>query len=197
MAISRRQFLKRTGLTAAGSILAPGFFHNPLLSRALADVIGDRYFVSLFLDGGNDGLGTVMPAENGGLLRGYYEQVRNFAGAGAIGIDIADLEKPAGFTDPNTGEQLGLRAERQPRARGHRRKDDEHALEGGEDARAVSYIQIADSQDRKFFGVGIDHNIVGASLKALLSAMNRSMRTDISTSHTVRSARSINKKNAQ
>jgi len=108
MAISRRQFLKRTGWTAAGGILAPGFFRNPLLGRALADVIGDRYLVSLYLDGGNDGLGTVIPAQNGGLLRGYYEQVRNFAGAGAIGIDVADLEKPTGFNDPNTGEQLGF-----------------------------------------------------------------------------------------
>jgi len=108
MALSRRQFLKRTGLTAAGSILVPSFFHNPLLGRALADTIGDRYFISLYLDGGNDGLGTVMPAQNGALLRGHYEQVRNFAGAGAIGIDIADLEKPAGFNDPNTGEQLGF-----------------------------------------------------------------------------------------
>jgi uncharacterized protein (DUF1501 family) len=108
MAISRRQFLKRTGLAAAGGILAPSFFRHPLLSPALADTIGDRYFVSLYLDGGNDGLGTVIPAQNGGLLRGFYEQVRNFSGAGAIGIDVADLEKPTGFNDPNTGEQLGF-----------------------------------------------------------------------------------------
>jgi len=51
---------------------------------------------------------------------------------------------------------------------------EEHALGKGEDARAVSYIQIADEKGRSFFGVGIDPNIVGASLKALLSALNRS-----------------------
>ena len=51
---------------------------------------------------------------------------------------------------------------------------DEHALEKGADARAVAYVQIADSQGEHHFGVGIDHNIVGASLKAIVSAINKS-----------------------
>lgn len=50
---------------------------------------------------------------------------------------------------------------------------EEHSLESGEKAHAVCYIQIADAQGRPFFGVGIDYNIVGASLKALVSALNR------------------------
>jgi 2-isopropylmalate synthase len=50
---------------------------------------------------------------------------------------------------------------------------EEHALGKGEDARAVAYIQIEDEKGKSFFGVGIDHNIVGASLRALLSALNR------------------------
>ncbi len=53
---------------------------------------------------------------------------------------------------------------------------EEHALGKGEDARAVAYIQIADDENRSFFGVGIDPNIAGASLKALVSALNRSAR---------------------
>lgn len=57
---------------------------------------------------------------------------------------------------------------------------EEHALGSGEDARAVAYIAIADlptgqagKSGQQFFGVGIDPNIVGASLRALLSALNR------------------------
>jgi len=51
---------------------------------------------------------------------------------------------------------------------------EEHALGEGEDARAVAYIGIADETGIPYFGVGIDPNIVGASLRALLSALNRS-----------------------
>ncbi|MDO8552311.1 MAG: 2-isopropylmalate synthase [bacterium] len=51
---------------------------------------------------------------------------------------------------------------------------EEHALGKGEDARAVAYIQIADEHGKAYFGVGTDFNIVGASLRALLSALNRS-----------------------
>ncbi|MDO8522040.1 MAG: 2-isopropylmalate synthase [bacterium] len=51
---------------------------------------------------------------------------------------------------------------------------EEHALGKGEDARAVAYIQIADEKGNSFFGIGTDFNIVGASLRALLSALNRS-----------------------
>ena len=51
---------------------------------------------------------------------------------------------------------------------------EEHALGEGEDARAVAYIGIADEMGIPYFGVGIDPNIVGASLRALLSALNRS-----------------------
>jgi len=51
---------------------------------------------------------------------------------------------------------------------------EEHAMGKGEDARAVAYIQIADEAGKAFFGVGTDFNIVGASLRALLSALNRS-----------------------
>ena len=56
MAITRRQFLKRACGAAAGSLLGPGLFGSPFVRRALAETIGDRYLVVLFLDGGNDGL---------------------------------------------------------------------------------------------------------------------------------------------
>jgi len=49
----------------------------------------------------------------------------------------------------------------------------EHSIGSGADARAVAYLElrIGDTQTR--FGVGIDTNIVSASLKAIASAMNR------------------------
>jgi 2-isopropylmalate synthase len=48
----------------------------------------------------------------------------------------------------------------------------EHALTGGADARAATYIEMKVGE-RVLFGVGLDANIVTASLKAILSAINR------------------------
>jgi uncharacterized protein (DUF1501 family) len=112
MPITRRQFIQRTGLVAAGSFLGPSLFRNPLLKRALADVIGDRYFVVLFLDGGNDGLNTVTPYDNGnGTLRSDYQAARN-AGGGGIQLPASSLLVPnypaAPMIDANTQAQLGF-----------------------------------------------------------------------------------------
>ena len=68
MALTRRQFLARTGMATAGSFFGPGLA-NPFLRQALADTIGDRYLVVVFLDGGNDGLNTVTPIANGDNLQ--------------------------------------------------------------------------------------------------------------------------------
>ncbi len=51
----------------------------------------------------------------------------------------------------------------------------EHALGAGGDARAASFVEC-EIGDRVLWGVGIDHNIVTASLKAVVSAVNRSSR---------------------
>jgi 2-isopropylmalate synthase len=50
----------------------------------------------------------------------------------------------------------------------------EHALSAGGDARAAAYLECAVG-DRVLWGVGIDPNIVTASLKAVVSAVNRSV----------------------
>jgi uncharacterized protein (DUF1501 family) len=63
MAITRRQFITRTGLATAGTLLGPRLFENPFVRQAMADTIGNRYLVVLFLDGGNDGLNTVIPID--------------------------------------------------------------------------------------------------------------------------------------
>ena len=48
----------------------------------------------------------------------------------------------------------------------------EHAMSAGGDARAAAYVECAVG-DRVLWGVGIDPNIVRASLKAVVSAVNR------------------------
>jgi len=52
----------------------------------------------------------------------------------------------------------------------------EHALGSGADAMAVTYIELKIGDGRALFGVGRDANIVTASLKAVLSAVNRALR---------------------
>ena len=96
------------------------------------------------------------------------------------------------------GEMRGLHQVRRPDAQAHRhgqRPDrrlchalgaaglppfellsySEHSLGKGAEARAVSYIQIKTPRGLTYFGAGIDTNIELASIKALVSALNRSL----------------------
>ena len=106
MAITRRQFLKRTGLATAGTLLGPALFENPFVRRAMADTIGNRYLVVVFLDGGNDGLNTVVPYASGALRTAYngYRHV----GGGGINLSQASLAATAIGNDAATGSQLAL-----------------------------------------------------------------------------------------
>jgi 2-isopropylmalate synthase len=49
----------------------------------------------------------------------------------------------------------------------------EHALGAGADAQATAYVEIRDQNDANLWGVGMDANIVTASLKAVASAASR------------------------
>ncbi len=51
----------------------------------------------------------------------------------------------------------------------------EHALSSGGDAKAAAYVECAVGE-RVLWGVGIDPNIVSASLRAVVSAVNRALR---------------------
>jgi 2-isopropylmalate synthase len=51
----------------------------------------------------------------------------------------------------------------------------EHALTAGDDARAAAYVETAVG-DRVLWGVGVDSSIVTASLRAVVSAINRAHR---------------------
>ena len=109
MAISRRQFLKRTGVATAGALFGPSFFSNALVRSAMAATIGDRYFITLFLDGGNDGLNTVIPVANGttGTLRTAYTTAR-LTGAGGLQLSTTDLGASTIGNDFKTGSSLAL-----------------------------------------------------------------------------------------
>jgi 2-isopropylmalate synthase len=50
----------------------------------------------------------------------------------------------------------------------------EHALSAGEEAAAIAYIQLKHTDGRTRWGAGVDTNIELASVKAVLSALNRS-----------------------
>jgi 2-isopropylmalate synthase len=50
----------------------------------------------------------------------------------------------------------------------------EHALTRGSSSKAVSYIEVLDQDQESWWGAGVDTDIIVASIKSLLSALNRS-----------------------
>jgi 2-isopropylmalate synthase len=54
---------------------------------------------------------------------------------------------------------------------------EEHALKEGSESSAIAYVGIQGSDKKQYFGIGIDHDIIRASIDALVSAMNRSLNT--------------------
>jgi len=49
---------------------------------------------------------------------------------------------------------------------------EEHAIERGSDAQAAAYIEVETGEEQRFWGCGINPNIVTASLRAVVSAVN-------------------------
>jgi 2-isopropylmalate synthase len=49
----------------------------------------------------------------------------------------------------------------------------EHAIDSGAQAKAAAYLELRIGQRPTLFGVGIDANILSASMKAVLSGMQR------------------------
>ena len=54
----------------------------------------------------------------------------------------------------------------------------EHAVSSGASSKAVSYVETADEAGTTRWGVGIDPNILIASLQAVVSALNARRRKD-------------------
>ena len=53
----------------------------------------------------------------------------------------------------------------------------EHTMGHGSDATAIAYVELRLPDGSTLYGVGIDKNIVTASLKAVVSGVNRAGRT--------------------
>ena len=53
---------------------------------------------------------------------------------------------------------------------------EEHALETNSDSKASAYVVIADESGRRYWGVGVDSDIIMASVYALITAVNRANR---------------------
>ena len=49
----------------------------------------------------------------------------------------------------------------------------EHALEEGSHSRAAAYVGITDALDHRVWAVGVDNDIMRASVKALVGAINK------------------------
>ncbi len=53
---------------------------------------------------------------------------------------------------------------------------EEHALKHGSDSSAIAYVGIQGKDEKNtYFGIGIEHDIIRASIDALIAALNRSM----------------------
>ena len=105
MAISRRRFLTSGALTAA-ALGVPHPFQRALLgaTNALA-APADAILVLVQLEGGNDGLNTVIPIDDAPAVdqRSLYESARP-----TIGIAVADLLDTEIDADPVKGNRLAL-----------------------------------------------------------------------------------------
>lgn len=64
----------------------------------------------------------------------------------------------------------------------------EHAIGSGADASAAAYVEVRYDAGQPIYGVGIDANIVTASLKAIISGLNRSGCRNVLMARIARSA---------
>ena len=59
----------------------------------------------------------------------------------------------------------------------------EHALTRGSSSKAVSYIEITAGDGSSYWGAAVHSDIIVASIKALLSAINRSRAAEAGEGH--------------
>lgn len=82
--MKRRDFIKRTGVITAGSLLIPSFLRANMFSAKL--LIGKKRLIVIQLSGGNDGLNTVIPHG----LDDYYQNRKNIGVAADELLKIGD-----------------------------------------------------------------------------------------------------------
>jgi 2-isopropylmalate synthase len=97
-------------------------------------------------------------------------------GLDRLSVDLVDEGQPVQLEGEGNGPIAAFTAALADRGVDVRVLDyHEHAMSAGGDATAASYVECA-VDGRVLWGVGIDPNIVTASLKAVVSAVNRAQR---------------------
>lgn len=86
--MKRRDFLKKTGIITAGTIMVPSFLKANMFSSKL--LIGKKRLVVIQLSGGNDGLNTMVPY-------GMDEYYKNRAGIGLAQEELLKIGDLFGF----------------------------------------------------------------------------------------------------
>jgi uncharacterized protein (DUF1501 family) len=108
---TRRQFLRRSAMTAAGAALAPQLRYLPGTNVAYAAGPSDAIVVVVQLDGGNDGLNTVYPiTNNGNNQRGLYMEYRPTLGLPSTNAGVQSFLGdgfPSVFPDATSVLSLG------------------------------------------------------------------------------------------
>ena len=102
----------------------------------------------------------------------------DLAGAVDLTVDLRDSDSVASASATGNGPIaafLGIMAERGIAITLYDYV--EHAMSAGGDAMAASYVEL-DVNGKRFWGVGIDADISTASLKAVVSAVNRGIRAE-------------------
>ncbi|RNE58542.1 2-isopropylmalate synthase [Cryobacterium tepidiphilum] len=138
-------------------------------SQQIWDIFNDEYLPS--------------PHENADVKWGRFELLStrtasDLAGSVQLTVDLRDGDQVSQVTSTGNGPIAAFLHVMEERGIDITLYDYvEHALSAGGDATAASYVEL-DVNGKRYWGVGIDADISTASLKAVVSAVNRGIRVE-------------------
>ena len=100
------------------------------------------------------------------------QERRSFAEVEAI-VEVEGEERQIGATGNGPLDAFSNALKAQVTGDWTLRSYHEHAINTGSHAKAIAYIEIERADGRRYWGAGIDTDIIIASVKALLSSLNR------------------------
>jgi 2-isopropylmalate synthase len=141
-------------------------------SEQIWEIFNDEYLPARHVTAGSG-----EPAVKWGRFELYSTRTASdLAGTVQLTVDLRDGDTVSNATGSGNGPIaafLGVMAERGIQITLYDYV--EHALSAGGDATAASYVEL-DVNGKRYWGVGIDADISTASLKAVVSAVNRGIR---------------------